>query len=131
MATNNRDVREIMAARKTRRAIPQVDPAEVVEGPPEPEILPPDPEIPASTTPQSEQPEETTSIPASASDASVGDPRTQPVPADDPYTPTTLRVRNHHRRQLKAEAYYKGLLMQDILETALDEYFKKRYGRRR
>jgi hypothetical protein len=126
MALSRKDMKEIMEARKTaRRAIPQIDPAEVVASPPEPEFAAPpqptqEPPMPAALV----EPESTSTPIAQEPD----DPRTQPVPPDDPYTPTTLRMRNHHRRQLKAEAYYKGLLMQDIIETALDEYFKKRYG---
>jgi hypothetical protein len=131
----NKDIKEIMEARKAaRRAIPQTDPAEVVAQPPEPELAGP-PEVtpePSVPIPAAEEESKETSQQPSGPAAVVepDDPRTQPPPADDPYTPTTLRIKNHHRRQLKAESYYKDLLMQDILETALDEYFKKRYGRK-
>jgi hypothetical protein len=141
MATN-KDIKELMEARKAaRRAIPQVDPAEVVASAPEPELAGPPQttsEAPALSNadeadmPAAHEHTETTK-PAAGSVVVVepDDPRTQPTPADDPYIAKTLRMRQHHHRQLKAEAYYKGLLMQDIMETALDEYFKKRYGRQK
>jgi hypothetical protein len=135
MALSRKDMEKIMEARKTaRRAIPQIDPAEVVVSPPEPEFAaPPQPaaivEPEPTPAPIEQEPKETLKPPTgSVVVLEPDDPRTQPVPPDDPYTPTTLRMRNHHRRQLKAEAYYKSLLMQDVIETALDEYFKKRYG---
>jgi hypothetical protein len=121
MATS-KDIKALMEARKARRAIPQTDPAEVVEDIQEPESL--TPETPAA--------DEIVSGPESVgAETRSDDPRAQPTPADDPYIPTTLRVRSHHRRQLKAEKYFTGLDIQDVLEIALDEYFKKRYGRGR
>jgi hypothetical protein len=139
MATN-KDIKEMMEARKAaRRAIPQVDPAEVVAvtpepelaGPPEttPELLaPPEPaRVPAEQEPKEPTKPEAGSIVVLEPD----DPRLQPVPPDDIQVVTSLKLRRHHQRQLKAEAYYKGLHLQDIIETALDEYFKKRYGRQK
>jgi hypothetical protein len=142
MATN-KDLKELLEARKARRAIPQVDPADVVVQPPEPELAGPPPsalEASAAVAAQQEragvaaqpetEPTESTHQPAGPVVVlEAEDPRTQPVPSDDPYIPKTLRVRRHHDRQLRAEAYHRGMLMQNILETALDEYFKKRYGR--
>ncbi|SRR6266516_1554448 len=123
----NKEIRELLEARKAaRRAIPQADPADAVGAPPEPEMV----ELPAPT----DSPERTTEATGATQLPPVvvlepDDPRMASVPPGDAYTPTTLRIRNHHKRQLKAEAYYRGLLMQDIFETALDEYFKKRYSR--
>jgi hypothetical protein len=135
MALSSKDIKELMEARKAnRRAIPQVDPAEVVAGPPEPEIAAPPQEAPESPAPVAAvepEPEENVQPASSVVVMEPDDPRTQPVPADDPATPTTLRIKRHQHRQLKAEAYYKGLLMQDVIETALEEYFKKRYGRQK
>ena len=59
----------------------------------------------------------------------VDDPRTQAPPPDDLIVPKTIKVKRHRERQLKAESYHRDLLLQDILETALGEYFTKRYGR--
>jgi hypothetical protein len=143
----NKDIKELLEARKRRRAIPQVDPAKVVVGPEPDEPAPARPASPPNDSPQAaeatqpiieEPPQLAAPVPApigqptappAPAGLEVDDPRTQPAPADDPYIPKTLRVRRHHDRQLRAEAYYRDMLMQDILETALDEYFKKRYGR--
>jgi len=143
----NKEIKELLEARKARRAIPQVDPAKVVVGPEPDKPAPAQPAPPTNDSPQAavapqpiiEEPPQLAapvSAPVSQPAASptpagleVDDPRAQPAPADDPYIPKTLRVRRHHDRQLRAEAYYRDMLMQNILETALDEYFKKRYGR--
>jgi hypothetical protein len=135
MAPSSKDIKELMAARKARRAIPQTDPAEVVTGPPEPELAgPPQPvqpdAAPASVTPvRDPRSGDSGSAETPALVLEPDDPRTNPVPPDDLYETTTLRIKKHQRRQLKAEAYHRGLLMQDVIETALGEYFKKRYGR--
>jgi hypothetical protein len=140
MATN-KDIKEIMEARKAaRRAIPQVDPAEVVAGTPEPELagppetIPEEPATPVVAEPEpapveQELKETTKPITGSVVVLEPDDPRLQPVPPDDVQVVTSLKLRRHHQKQLKAEAYYKGLHLQDIIETAVDEYFKKRYGR--
>jgi hypothetical protein len=142
---SSKDIKEILEARKARRAIPQVDPPDVV-GHPVPEVLPPaqraqriddpTPDGEVSQPVMEEPPELEAAEPSPAaplvpppSGLEVDDPRTQPAPPDDLYVPKTLRVKSHRERQLKAEAYHRDLLMQDIVETALDEYFKKRYGR--
>ncbi len=143
---SSKDIKEILEARKARRAIPQVDPADVVPRP-EPEAAPPvqptlgtddpppdveHPQRVIEEPPQLEVAEPTPAaqpVGSAAVPLEVDDPRTQPAPPDDLYVPKTLRVKSHRERQLKAESYHRDLLIQDIVETALDEYFKKRYGR--
>ncbi len=139
---SNRDIKELMEARKARRAIPQIDPAEVV--------IRPQPEAPAPEQPTSDSARDAevpqpiieeplrleTAEPAPVSQPvpaapglEVDDPRTQTPPPDDIYIPKTVRVKSHRERQLRSESYHRDILIQDIIETALDEYFKKRYGR--
>jgi hypothetical protein len=127
MAPTSKDIKELMAARKARRAIPQTDPAEVVASPPEPELAGPPQQAEESPAPEQEVPMQppTGSVVAPALD----DPRTQRVPARDSYVVTSIKIKEHQQRQLKAEAYHRDLRMQDIIETALEEYFRKRYGR--
>jgi hypothetical protein len=128
MATN-KDIKELMEARKARRAIPQTDPAELVTQPsPESEAVePPHLEEPPKVAPASELPTQPSSPLAGALE--LDDPRPQAPPPDDLYIPKTLKVKRHRDRQLRAEAYHRDMLMQDVLEVALGEYFTKRYGR--
>jgi hypothetical protein len=141
MALSSKDIKELMEARKARRAIPQTDPAEVVIRP-QPEAQAPeqptsdsarDAEVPQpiiEEPPTLETAEPApVSQPAPAAGLEVDDPRTQAPPPDDIYVPKTMRVKSHRERQLRAEAYHRDILIQDIVEAALDEYFKKRYGR--
>jgi hypothetical protein len=142
---SNKDIKEMVEARKARRAVPQVDPADVVS-PPEPTTPPPAP--PAQRTdsqpkdaelpplaieepPQLEAVEPAPATPLLQPPAGIDgdDPRTQAPPPDDIYVPKTVRVKSHRERQLRAEAYHRDLLIQDIIETALNDYFRKRYGR--
>jgi hypothetical protein len=123
---SSKDIKEILEARKARRAIPQVDPADEVDRPPEPELA-----GPPATAQQPPAAVETATLPPAGSVVIVApdDPRTQPVPPGDTYTVTSLKLRQHQYRQLKAEKFHRDIDMPDIMETALEEYFMKRYRR--
>jgi hypothetical protein len=146
MALSNKDLKAMMEARKAaRRAIPQDDPAEVVaqsepeaappgqptqgtDNPP-PDVAVPQPVIEEPPELEVAEPAPTTPTLPPAAGLEVEDARTQAPPPDDLYIPKTLKVKRHRADQLRTEAYHRAILMQDIVETALDEYFKKRYGR--
>jgi hypothetical protein len=144
MALSSKDIKEMVAARKARRAIPQVDPADVVARPepeaaspvqpaPHTDIASPDVEVPQPVIEEPRQLEVAEPAPTTptlpAASPEVDDPRVQAPPPDDLYIPKTLKMKRHRDRQLRAESYHRDILMQDIVEVALDEYFKKRYGR--
>jgi len=57
------------------------------------------------------------------------DPRTQPAPPDDGYNVTSVKLKLHRQEQLRHEKLLAKRDIQDVIETALDEYFRKRYGR--
>jgi hypothetical protein len=56
------------------------------------------------------------------------DARYLPVPPDDVYEAKTYRLSRHRHRQLRDEAFYTDQDIQVIVDTALGEYFEKRYG---
>lgn len=58
-----------------------------------------------------------------------GDPRVQPAPEGQYKEHRTIRLSDHRYQQLKAEVGATNVSRQDIIDTALDEYFLKRYGR--
>jgi hypothetical protein len=127
-----------------RVAIKQVDPGEPKSRPeppaPTPTVAQP-PAIPAADrepvqAPMHAEPEaapvDTSPEPAQVVVLEPDDPRTKPTPPDDSYIVTSVKIKAHQQSQLRAEVYHRQkekLFIQDILETALDEYFKKRYGR--
>lgn len=121
MATN-KDIKELMEARKARRAVPQTDPAEVVSAP-EPELAtPPVAELTAELTPHISKP------PVTPIMHHPQDSRYVPAPADDAFIAKTYKFKSHRYRQLHDEKHFTGTEIQDILDTALGEYFEKRYG---
>jgi hypothetical protein len=132
--TTNRDIKAMIEARKERRAIPQTDPTEVVAAMPEPELAgPPTVEPTPNPTPaQATKEKKAQSTPNLPTDSSASqdrlDARYLPVPAGDVYVAKTYRLKQHRHHQLRDEAYHRNLQMQDIIDTALGEYFEKRYG---
>ena len=119
---SNKDIKELMEARKARRAVPQTDPADVVAVP-EPELATPPVVAPiARLTPQASTPQ----VPPTMHHPQ--DSRYVPAPADDTFIAKTYKFKSHRYRQLHDEKHFTGTEIQDILDTALGEYFEKRYG---
>jgi hypothetical protein len=121
----NKDVRQLMEARKARRAIPQTDPADVVYGP--------EPELAAQVQPEKPQSQPIApSIPSHPTETPLvhhpQDSRYVPVPVGDTLIAKTYKFRSHRYKQLSDEKHFTGTEIQDILDTALAEYFEKRYG---
>lgn len=125
---SNKDIKALIQARtEQRRAIAQTDPAEVVAQP-EPELA-----GPPAAPPTRPDPEPALSVSVSPESAAPvanerKDARYLPAPVDDIYVAKTYRLKRHRHQQLKDEAYHRDMQIQDILDTALAEYFQKRYG---
>jgi hypothetical protein len=56
------------------------------------------------------------------------DSRYSAPPADDVFEAKTYRLKRHRHKQLRDESYFTNQDMQVIVDTALGEYFEKRYG---
>ena len=56
------------------------------------------------------------------------DSRYSAPPDDDVFEAKTYRLKRHRHKQLRDESYFTNQDMQVIVDTALGEYFKKRYG---
>ena len=119
---SNKDIKELMEARKARRAVPQTDPAEVVASP-EPELA-----TPPVATPVAELPPQTSETPVTTVIHHPQDSRYVPAPKDDLFIAKTYKFKSHRYRQLQDEKHFTGTEIQDILDRALGEYFEKRYG---
>ena len=119
---SNKDIKELMEARKARRAVPQTDPADVVSAP-EPELATPPVVVPiVELTPQASKPLVLSTM------HHPQDNRYVPAPADDILIAKTYKFKSHRFRQLHDEKHFTGTEIQEILDTALGEYFEKRYG---
>lgn len=108
-------------------AKPKFDPKVVADRTPSSSLAPLDfmrPMQPAELAPQPSAP----APPPSASTPQREDSRSMPPPKDDVYEAKTYRLRRHRHRQLKDEAFYTDQDIQAIVDTALGEYFDRRYG---
>jgi hypothetical protein len=119
---SNKDIKELMEARKARRAVPQTDPADVVAIP-EPELAAPP--VVAPIAEQAPQRSNTSETPVMHHPQ---DSRYAPAPKDDIFIAKTYKFKSHRFRQLHDEKHFTGTEIQDILDKALGEYFEKRYG---
>ncbi len=119
---SNKDIKELMEARKARRAVPQTDPADVVSSS-EPELA-----TPPVAAPIIELQPQTSKLPMTPPMHHPQDSRYVPAPADDTLIAKTYKFKSHRYRQLHDEKHFTGTEIQDILDTALGEYFEKRYG---
>ena len=124
---SNKDIRELMEARKQRRGVPQLDPADVVSEP-EPEFM-----APKDTGASSQQP----SVPATKIEPVVHvtpekhhpqDNRYLPIPLNDTFIAKTYKFKAQRYKQLIDEKHFTGIEIQDVLDDALGDYFEKKYG---
>jgi hypothetical protein len=148
MPLSNKDIREIAEARKARRAIPQIDPPDVI-GPPEPERAqtqapaapPASADVPELVIGESPPPEEAPPPPENSRtleresdrDALPLEVAERPLyltPVDTSEKPSNqgFHMYPSRHKQLRDLAYYEDRNPWEIVDQALGEYVKRHYG---
>ncbi|HEV2639388.1 MAG TPA: hypothetical protein VGX23_29895 [Actinocrinis sp.] len=138
MAASNKDLRDLIAARRERRSprvgVPQDDPADVAttqtEQPTvvEEVIAQPPAELSHEDQTVKSDPVEERDLPVQPMTV-IQDPRLLAVDTTVSMAAFSSYMYPDRRRQLKQEATSTGNSMQEIIDLALSEYFEKRYGK--
>jgi hypothetical protein len=121
----NRDIKELMEARKARRAVPQIDPADTVT-PPEPELAEPPaqpnevPPVEPAPAPSDRPPENESGVDQYA--------KKYLVKEDERVTMTT-RMYRQRRLQVDQETRDTGLEIWQIIDIGLELYFREKQKR--
>ena len=83
---------------------------------------------PAAAPAPKEEPQRGPARPTSVQPAQLDDPRYRPAPVGDETVLKSFRIAKHANAQLKAERYWNGNDEQDVINEAIADWFKKRYG---
>jgi len=106
-----KDYRALMAERRAKGGVPQIDPDDVARMPP--------PEPSPKPEPQQAQPAST----------ATNDPRRMTADPSEPKAFNAFRLPAIRARQIKYEAADKGIREWEVVDRALDLYFKTHYLR--
>jgi hypothetical protein len=109
-----KDYKTVMRERRARGGVPQIDPDEVVAG-----------RLPTSR----QEPGRPVPAPVPAGPPPVGDPRRMAADTSEPKTFQGFRLPPIRARQIKYEAADKGIREGEVVDRALDLYFKTHYPR--
>ncbi|SRR6266542_1123214 len=107
-----KDYKTLMRERRAGSGVPQIDPDEVVAERLEATRPKPKPPVPASVA---------------ASSPPVEDPRRMAADTSEPKTFQGFRLPTIRARQIKYEAADKGIREGEVVDRALDLYFKTHY----
>ena len=105
-----------------RVGIPQIDPGEGKVP-----LVQPSPQPPEEPTPTA--PLDTKEVPASSPPPAPADPRTQKVRKGETPIKMGWHMYPTRHRQVVYEAFMLGIKPWEVNETALAEYFERRYGK--
>jgi len=135
---SSKDIRDLIAARRANRGapprvgVPQIDPADLITEPSEPPVVV---ETPPEEPPEMNRPPQ---VPVSdgADDGEshrsrptvIEDPRLMPIDRTATLVAFSSYLYPDRKRQVKQESISTGHDMHEIIDTALGEYFEKRYG---
>ncbi|MGW1809255.1 hypothetical protein [Streptomyces sp. NPDC002078] len=116
-----KDFKKLRAeTRSTQRvAIPQIDPGEPKAPVPSRREVPKPAPAPKSVEKKQAEP---VAVPV--------DPRTQPVPKGDQLMKAGWHVYQTRHRQVMYEAFMLDIKPWEVIERALDEYFKRHHGKK-
>jgi hypothetical protein len=106
-----KDYKTVMRERRARGGVPQIDPDEVVAG----------------RLPSRQEPGRPVPAPASAGPPTAGDPRRMAADTSEPKTFQGFRLPTIRARQIKYEAADRGIREGEVVDRALDLYFKTHY----
>jgi len=105
---------------------PMVEVEPPTADPPVAPLSDPEPAAPLAPT---EEPQRRTEAAPSPHPAQLDDPRYRPAPTGNETILKSFRISKHTNAQLKAERYWNGNEEQDVINEAIADWFKKRYGR--